>query len=139
MPKMTAGNQMGFTLVEIIAVLVILGVLAAFGVVKYVNMADETRIHLAQGAIAEIQGRLASAQAKYLMSSGGIAPNSAQLYTYATGANAYGNAANLANVGADFTVTTNGAGAPINIVVSAVQGASLTTNQLGTFRAAGDP
>jgi prepilin-type N-terminal cleavage/methylation domain-containing protein len=138
MLKKTIRNQKGFTLIEIIAVLVILGILAAVAIPKYLSMADEARVKAAQGAIAEVKGRLASAQAKYMMANAGTAPNSATLYTYATGASGYGNATNLANVGTDFTVTTNGAGAPINIVVSAVQGTALTTNVTGTFNAAGD-
>lgn len=102
-------------------------------------MADEGRSKAAQGAIAEVKAKLSAAQAKYIMNSGGTPPSSAQLYAYATGANGYGNAANLANVGTDFNVTTNGAGAPINIIVTAVQNTNLATNQVGTFRAAGDP
>ena len=70
------GNQKGFTLIEIIAVLVILGILAAVAIPKYLSMADEARIKAAQGAIAEIKGRLSSAQAKYMMANGGNAPTS---------------------------------------------------------------
>ena len=132
------GNQKGFTLIEIIAVLVILGILAAVAIPKYLSMADEARIKAAQGAVAEIKGRLASAQAKYMMTNGGVAPTSPQLFTYATGASGYTSAANLANVGADFaaTVTT---GTPIAISVTSVGGVALGTPVAGTFIAAGDP
>jgi MSHA pilin protein MshA len=135
---MEAVNQKGFTLVEIIAVLVILGILAAVTIPKYLSMADDARSKAAQGAIAEVKSKLASAQARYIMSTQGTAPTSAQLYTYAVGPNGYGNAANLANVGTDFNVTVTSA-TPINIVVSAVQNTNLTTNAVGNFRAAGDP
>jgi prepilin-type N-terminal cleavage/methylation domain-containing protein len=137
MNMLKKGNQKGFTLIEIIAVLVILGILAAVAIPKYLSMADEARIKAAQGAIAEIKGRLASAQAKYMMANGGNAPTSPTLFTYATGANGYTSAANLANVGADFaaTVTT---GTPIAISVTSVGGVALATPVAGTFTAAGD-
>ena len=130
-------KQEGFTLIEIIAVLVILGILAAVAIPKYLDMANEARIKAAQGAIAEIKGRLSSAQAKYMINSGGVAPTSRQLFTYATGANGYVNATNLANVGTDFNVTVATA-TPINIRVSAVGGVNLKANVIGNFKAAGD-
>ena len=130
-------NQKGFTLIEIIAVLVILGILAAVAIPKYLDISAQARILAAQGAIAEVKGRLSSAQAKYMMANSGTAPTSAQLYTYATGANAYANANNLANVGTDFTVAT-ATGTPITITVSAVSNVNLTTNVVGNFAGAGD-
>ena len=135
--KRFLGNEKGFTLIEIIAVLVILGILAAIAIPKYLSMADEARIKAAQGAIAEIKGRLSSAQGKYMMNSGGVAPNSPQLYTYATTANGYGSPANLANLGTDFNATVANT-TPIGITVTAVQGVTLTSAVTGNFNAAGD-
>ncbi len=133
-------NEKGFTLIEIIAVLVILGILAAVAIPKYLDISAQARILAAQGAIAEVKGRLSSAQAKYMMANSGNAPTSTTLYTYATGASAYVNAANLANVGTDFTVATAGASAPITITVSAVGGVVLGVgnNVVGNFNGAGD-
>jgi MSHA pilin protein MshA len=131
-------NDNGFTLIEIIAVLMILGILAALAIPKYISMADEARTQAAQGAIAEIKHRLAAAQAKYMMNSGGVAPTSPQLFTYATGANGYVSAANLANVGTDFTVTVT-TGTPIAITVTDVGGVPVTPSVAGNFKGAGDP
>jgi len=133
--KRFLGNEKGFTLIEIIAVLVILGILAAIAIPKYLSMADEARIKAAQGAIAEIKGRLSSAQGKYMMNSGGVAPNSPELYTYATTANGYGTPTNLANLGDDFNVAVT-SGTPIPITVTKVQGVDV--NVAGNFSAAGD-
>ena len=130
-------NEKGFTLIEIIAVLVLLGILAAVAVPKYLDVSSQARILAAQGAIAEIKGRLSSAQAKYMMANSGTAPNGATLFTYATSANAFNNAANLAAMGSDFNVVV-ATGAPITITVDKVQNQSITS-VVGNFNAAGDP
>ena len=45
-------NQKGFTLIEIIAVLVILGILAAVAIPKFLDLQDESRNQALKGAIA---------------------------------------------------------------------------------------
>jgi prepilin-type N-terminal cleavage/methylation domain-containing protein len=133
--KMTKmiNSQKGFTLIEIIAVLVILGILAAVAVPKYLDLSSKARELAAQGAIAEIKGRLSQATAKYMLDNK-IAPNASALILYAASANAFTDAANLVNVGTDFTVTQLvGSASPIVITVTAVQGVALTPAVTGTF------
>jgi len=127
-------REQGFTLVEIIAVLVILGILAAVAIPKYLSVLDETTSRSAQAAIAEIKSRLSTAQAKYIMRNSGLAPNSPTLYNYAIDPNQYGG--NLANLGVDFSASVT-SGTPITIFVTAVKGQ--TVNVTGNFSAAGDP
>ena len=63
-------NQKGFTLIEIIAVLIILGILAAIAVPKYMDMMDDARTQAMEGAIAEGMSTMSLAYAKQMMANG---------------------------------------------------------------------
>jgi len=67
-------NEKGFTLVEIIAVIVILGMLSAVAIPKYMNLLEQARIESAQAAIAETKARLSNAYGVYLLKNDGNAP-----------------------------------------------------------------
>ena len=57
MKKSPLRNERGFTLIEIIAVLVILGILAAVAIPKYIDMRSEAVIKTAQAANMELNAR----------------------------------------------------------------------------------
>ncbi|MBW2613144.1 MAG: type II secretion system protein [Deltaproteobacteria bacterium] len=65
-------NEQGFTLVEVIAVLVILGILAAVAIPKFFDMQDTAREKSIEGAIGELNGQVALAYAQNALS-GGVA------------------------------------------------------------------
>ena len=60
-------SQQGFTLVEIIAVLVLLGILAAVAIPKYMDVTESARSKAAYGEISELKGRLTNALARQMV------------------------------------------------------------------------
>ena len=115
-------NEKGFTLIELIAVLVILGILAAVAIPKYLSMMDQSRISAAQGAIAEVKSRASGYYSNQLLQ--GLTPSSGNVLT-SVGAVPY--------LGSDFTVGATANGSDIVITVSEVKGVALTANVIGTW------
>lgn len=68
--KATRKNEQGFTLVEVIAVLVILGILAAVAVPKFFDMQATARQKALEGAVGELNGQVALAFAQNALEGG---------------------------------------------------------------------
>jgi prepilin-type N-terminal cleavage/methylation domain-containing protein len=63
------GNRRGFTLIEIIAVLTVLGILAAVAVPRYQDMLEEAKRSAAKGAVAAGMSALTMGYSIYLLNS----------------------------------------------------------------------
>ncbi len=70
--KKTFRNEKGFTLVEIIAVLIILGILAAVAVPRYMSLTTDAKNSAAMAAVAEGKARVNQAAASYILSAGSL-------------------------------------------------------------------
>ena len=105
--------------------LVILGILAAVAVPRYLSLLDQSRISAAQGAIAELKSRASADYAKLLLSGQGVDP----------GLSAVSSALNSnLDVGSDFTgISATPGTADIALTITTVKGSTLSTNATGTW------
>ncbi|MBA3015519.1 MAG: type II secretion system GspH family protein [Proteobacteria bacterium] len=126
-------NQKGFTLIEIIAVLVLLGILAAVAVPKYMDLTTTAREKAAMGQIAEVKGRLSSGLNGYMLKNNGAKPaDAATLITYVNTVTA--NACpTTATTEGDFEFSCSSSGTTVTITVSKVQTVAITANNTGTY------
>jgi len=110
--KNVARKEEGFTLIEIIAVLVLLGILAIVAIPKFLGLQETAKNKAALAAVAEGGARITQTGAKLLLSNGTVATNAeiiSNIVATSGGTDA-----------GDFTLTLTPVGGTTNIHVLAV-------------------
>ena len=108
-------NEKGFTLIEIIAVLIILAILAAVAVPRYMSVQTEARNASAQAAVAEAKARINAAAASHILTNNGAIPAATDF-----AASDFGTSAGDFSLAYDVTGTTS-----IPITATGVAGTSV--------------
>ena len=104
-------NKGGFTLIEVIAVLVLLGILAGVALPKYIDMSASAETRAVDAAVAELNGREALTWANAVMAgtySADALPSDTALgsdYTWASGDPQTSGGAIAFGSGSDVTLT----------------------------------
>lgn len=84
-------NEQGFTLIELIVVIVILGILAAFAIPRFVNLQNDARVSVLQGINGSLQAASALVYSKSLINGAtGLASSSVNIGQGVVIATAYG-------------------------------------------------
>ncbi len=109
-------SEKGFTLIEVVAVLVILGILVAVAMPRYVELIKEAKKFAAGAEVAEMKSTLNLSYAKYFISSGAAATNGGAIIMQAGLSD--GNPQNIGTSPDIWNVTLSSKGKAVEIAVN---------------------
>jgi len=123
---MRSALQRGFTLIELVVVIIILGILAAFAVPRFMGLDQQARVASVNSLVGTLRSASAMAHGVWLAQGAPAAPITidGQAITFTNG---YPNAASIASLLAAGTVSANGLAG------------TFKSNGAGTFQLNGAP